>query len=126
MIIFVDTTFWASFTLVYSEFAANDGNTGMQGQKGYRLKESSFTPKTPTQKQKDPGQRARVPQASGSSNSVDCSDEVADTIAYKIAEAEAKSFLAAEAVKEAEKVISMHEEAQALLRLTEEIYERCK
>ncbi|XP_020264146.1 single myb histone 4-like [Asparagus officinalis] len=94
-----------------------------KGQKGYRLKDSTSATKTPTPKQKDPSQRSRVVQSS--SNSADSVGEAADTIAYKIAESEAKSFLASEAVKEAERIASMHEEAQSLLKLTEEIYERC-
>ncbi|ONK69204.1 uncharacterized protein A4U43_C05F20430 [Asparagus officinalis] len=95
----------------------------IEGQKGYRLKDSTSATKTPTPKQKDPSQRSRVVQSS--SNSADSVGEAADTIAYKIAESEAKSFLASEAVKEAERIASMHEEAQSLLKLTEEIYERC-
>ncbi|THU72121.1 hypothetical protein C4D60_Mb04t08770 [Musa balbisiana] len=64
-------------------------------QKGYRLKESSFAIKTPTPKQKDPANRARV--HSGSAYSIDSIEEAAITAAYKIADSEAKSFLASEA-----------------------------
>lgn len=97
-----------------------------KGQKGYKLKEPNLGVKTPTPKQKDPANRSRLLQGTGLGNSADWVEESSDTIAYKIAEAEAKSFLASEAVKEAEKILSMQEEAESLLLLTEEILERCK
>jgi myb proto-oncogene protein len=46
--------------------------------------------------------------------------------AYKIAEAENKSFVAAEAVKEAERVAKMAEDADAMVELSKEIYDRCQ
>lgn len=98
----------------------------MQGPKGYRPRESTFATKTPMPRQKDPTQRSRLLQSSGLSNAANRSGEAFDTIAYKIAEAEAKSFLASEAVKEAEKILGMQEEAESMLLLTQEIYERCK
>ncbi|XP_071742398.1 telomere repeat-binding factor 4-like [Rutidosis leptorrhynchoides] len=52
-------------------------------------------------------------------------EEAAVAAAYKVAEAENKLFVAAEAVKEAERVSRMAEEAEAFLHLVEEIYERC-
>nr|XP_043624199.1 telomere repeat-binding factor 4-like [Erigeron canadensis] len=52
-------------------------------------------------------------------------EEAAVAAAYKVAEAENKSFVAAEAVKEAERVSRMAEEAEAFLQLAKEIYERC-
>ncbi|KAK9060821.1 hypothetical protein SSX86_021527 [Deinandra increscens subsp. villosa] len=52
-------------------------------------------------------------------------EEAAVAAAYKVAEAENKSFVAAEAVKEAERVSKMAEEAEAFLQLAKEIYERC-
>ncbi|CAL9755384.1 unnamed protein product [Musa acuminata subsp. burmannicoides] len=92
-------------------------------QKGYRLKESSFSIKTPTPKQKDPANHARG--HSGSAYSIDSIEEAAITAAYKIADSEAKSFLASEAVKEAEKITKMAEETESLLLLAKEIFERC-
>ncbi|RWW24725.1 hypothetical protein GW17_00010977 [Ensete ventricosum] len=94
-------------------------------QKGYRLKESCFATKTPTPKPKEHANRARVPQTSGLANSIDPMKEAAITAAYKIADAEAKSFLASEAVKEAEKISKMAEETDSLLLLAKEIFERC-
>ena len=103
------------------------GITGMQGQKGFKLKESTFTTRNPTPKRKDPAHRSKFLYSSGPGNSADRSlEEASDTIAYKIAEAEAKSFLASEAVKEAEKILSMQEEAESLVLLADEILERCK
>ncbi|CAL9768116.1 unnamed protein product [Musa acuminata subsp. burmannicoides] len=94
-------------------------------QKGYRLKESCFATKTPTPKQKELASRARVPQTSGPANSIDPMKEATITAAYKIADSEAKSFLASEAVKEAEKISKMAEETDSLLLLAKEIFERC-
>lgn len=48
------------------------------------------------------------------------------TAAYKIAEAEAKSFLASEAVKEAERISRIAEETDSMLQLAKEIFEQCK
>ena len=114
-------------TLFYHGLANVFGITGMQGQKGYKLKESTFAIKTPIPKQKNPAHRSKLRHSSGPCNSANRSiEEAADTIAYKIAEAEAKSFLASEAVKEAEKILSMQEEAESLVLLADEILERCK
>lgn len=55
----------------------------------------------------------------------DTLEEAAVGAAYKVAEAENKSFVAAEAVKEAERVSRMAEEAEAFLHLAKEIYDRC-
>ncbi|GKC44939.1 hypothetical protein Tco_1062661 [Tanacetum coccineum] len=52
-------------------------------------------------------------------------EEAAVAAAYKVAEAENKSFVAAEAVKELERVTRMAEEAEAFLQLVQQIYERC-
>ncbi|URE28548.1 single myb histone [Musa troglodytarum] len=93
-------------------------------QKGYRLKESCFATKTPTPKEKELASRARAPQTSGPANSIDPMKEAAITAAYKIADSEAKSFLASEAVKEAEKISKMAEETDSLLLLAKEIFER--
>ncbi|KAG1367647.1 single myb histone 4 [Cocos nucifera] len=93
-------------------------------QKGYRLKDSSSAAKTPTLKQKDPANRSKLPQIV-SCNSLNPIEDAAITAAYKIADAEAKSFLASEAVKEAEKISKMAEETDSLLLLAKEIFERC-
>ena len=53
-------------------------------------------------------------------------EDAAVAAAYKVAEAENKSFVAAEAVKELERVTRMAEEAEAFLQLVQQIYERCK
>ncbi|KAG6484062.1 single myb histone 4-like [Zingiber officinale] len=94
-------------------------------QKGYRLKDSSFATKTPIPKPKDPVNRTRVPQNTSSAKAMDPIEEAAITAAYKIADSEAKSFLASEAVKEAEKIAQMAEETDSLLLLAKEIFERC-
>lgn len=45
--------------------------------------------------------------------------------AYKIADAENKSFVAAEAVKELERLSEMAEEAESTLQVAAEILEKC-
>lgn len=75
--------------------------------------------KTPTPKQKDV--RLRPPRNS----TREIVEEASMTAAYRIAEAENKSFLAAEAFKEAERVSKMAEDTDAMLQLVKEIYERC-
>lgn len=90
------------------------------------MKDSSFATRTPTLKQKDSASRARVLPNSSSANSTDPIEEAAITAAYKIADSEAKSFLASEAVKEAEKIAKMAEETDSLLLLAKEIFERRK
>lgn len=52
-------------------------------------------------------------------------EEAAKTAAYKVVEAENKSFVAAEAVKEAERISRMAEETDTILQLAKEIFERC-
>jgi hypothetical protein len=55
----------------------------------------------------------------------DTVEEAAEAAAYKIAEAENKSFMAAEAVKEAERISEMADETDSLLQLAKEIFEQC-
>jgi myb proto-oncogene protein len=55
----------------------------------------------------------------------DTVEEAAEAAAYKIAEAENKSFVAAEAVKEAERISEIAEDADSLLQLAKEIFEKC-
>lgn len=82
-------------------------------------KDTSMGVKTPTPKQKDV--RLRPPRNS----TREIVEEASMTAAYRIAEAENKSFLAAEAFKEAERVSKMAEDTDAMLQLVKEIYERC-
>ncbi|CAJ1950903.1 unnamed protein product [Sphenostylis stenocarpa] len=51
--------------------------------------------------------------------------EAADTAAYRVADAESKSYLAAEAVKEAEKISLLVEHSDSMLQLAKDIYEQC-
>lgn len=98
--------------------------TNLQVQNCYRIsKDASLGTKTPTPKQKDV--RPRQSQNSGllSSKTV---EEAAKAAAYNVAEAENKSFLAAEAVKEAERVSKLAEDTDSTLQLVKEIYEQCK
>ncbi|XP_068648197.1 single myb histone 4-like [Aristolochia californica] len=92
---------------------------------GYKLKDSSFATKTPTLKQKDLVQRSRPPQTSSFNRAADAAEEASMTAAYKIADAEAKSYLASQAVKEAERVSRMAEETDSLLQIAKEIFDQC-
>lgn len=80
--------------------------------------------KTPTPKQKDV--RLRLLQNSALTTLGETVEEASITAAYRIAEAENKSFLAAEAVKEAERVSKMAEDTDVMLQLVKDIYEKCK
>ncbi|XP_022751741.1 telomere repeat-binding factor 4-like [Durio zibethinus] len=85
-------------------------------------KDETFGTKTPTPKQK--GMRLKHSHNSGRIT-CDAVEDASVTAAYLIAEAENKSFVAAEAVKEAERVSKMAEDMDSLLRLAEEIFETC-
>lgn len=52
-------------------------------------------------------------------------EEAAKTAAFKVVEAEDKSCMAAEAVKELEKFTKMAEETDSILQLAKEIFDRC-
>ncbi|XVF26992.1 hypothetical protein REPUB_Repub14bG0068400 [Reevesia pubescens] len=84
-------------------------------------KDALMGTKTPTPKQKD----IRLRQNFGAMSSGETVEEAAITAAYKVAEAENKSFLAAEAVKEAERISKMAEDTDSMLQLVKEIYEQC-
>ncbi|XP_059638450.1 single myb histone 4-like isoform X3 [Cornus florida] len=90
----------------------------------YKIKkDAALGAKTPIPKQKD-----IRPKLSHISGVIICSEtvqEAATTAAYKIADAENKSFVAAEAVKEAERVSRMAEDTESLLQLVKEIYGQC-
>lgn len=55
----------------------------------------------------------------------DTVEEAASSAAFRIAEAENKSFVAAEAVKEAERVAMMAEEMEALLQFATDCFDQC-
>ncbi|KAK9142297.1 hypothetical protein Syun_011697 [Stephania yunnanensis] len=87
----------------------------------YKIKkDTSFGTKTPTPKQKEVRPR-QPPQNS----LVDAMEEAAATAAYKIADAENKAFLAAETVKDSERVAKMAVDSDSILRLFKEVLERC-
>lgn len=96
----------------------------VQVQNCYKIKrDPTFGTKTPTPKQKD--LRPRQSQSIDYVASIETVEEAAVAAAYKIAEAENKSFVAAEAVKEAERVAKMAEETEVMLQLALEIFEKC-
>ncbi|EXB29696.1 Histone H1 [Morus notabilis] len=83
---------------------------------GYKLKkEALLGSKTPTPKQEDI--RPQQLQNFVLTTSVKKLKEISDTAAYKVADAENKSFLAAEAMKEAERILKMAEETESILHL---------
>ncbi|KAJ8766694.1 hypothetical protein K2173_004518 [Erythroxylum novogranatense] len=90
----------------------------------YRIKKtSSFATKTPSPKRKE--LQSRQLDITGFSKSEDTFEEAAAAAAYRVADAENKSFVAAEAVKEAERVSRIAEEADSLVEVAKEIIERC-
>ncbi|KAG5008611.1 hypothetical protein AAZX31_07G006400 [Glycine max] len=94
---------------------------------GYKVKkEASSGTKSPSPKAKDvrPPQPQRQSPASLFMTN-DTLKEAADTAAYRVADAESKSYLAAEAVKEAEKISLLVEHSDSMLQLAKDIYEQC-
>ena len=86
----------------------------------YKIKkEAPMVTKPPSPKQKD----VRPQRQSSTSN--DLLKQAADTAACIIADAENKSYLAADAFKETEKYSRMDEENDAMLLLAEQLYEQC-
>lgn len=128
--------FFAIFSFVYrtSNICFNFSWIGFHGflyatlqvQNCYKVrKDNSLAVKTPTPKQKDV--RPRIPQYMGGlMPSGETVEDVARAAAYKVADAENKSFLAAEAVKEAERVAKMAEDTDSMLQMIKDVYEQCK
>nr|ACU24534.1 unknown [Glycine max] len=96
-------------------------------QNGYKVKkEASSGTKSPSPKPKDV--RPPQPQQQSPASVLMTNDtikEAADTAAYRVADAESKSYLAAEAVKEAEKISLLVEHSDSMLQLAKDIYEQC-
>ncbi|KAL2337928.1 hypothetical protein Fmac_012374 [Flemingia macrophylla] len=92
----------------------------------YKIKkDSSVGPKSPAPKPKDvrpPQQQSPASVLMASKESI---KEAADTAAYRVADAESKSYLAAEAVREAEKISLLVEDCDSMLQLAKDIYEQC-
>ncbi|PIN22958.1 hypothetical protein CDL12_04310 [Handroanthus impetiginosus] len=90
-------------------------------QKCYKLKEGAvLDTKSPAARQKDA--QPRPVQIIGYIG--DTVEEAAVSAAYKIAEAENKSFVAAESVKEAERVSTMAEQMESLLQFAIDCFEQ--
>ncbi|EXB38880.1 Histone H1 [Morus notabilis] len=85
-------------------------------------KDASFGTKTPVPKVENKPRQFQNSTYRAPNDSV---EEAAIAAAYKIAEAENKSFVAAEAVKEAERISEMAEETGSVLQLAKEIFEKC-
>lgn len=91
-------------------------------QDGYKIrKETPSGTKIPTPKPKDIGPRPLQNSVLIAKNLKD----VSDTAAYKVADAENKSFLAAEAIKEAERILKITEDTETILQLMKDIHEQC-
>ncbi|XP_027334457.1 telomere repeat-binding factor 4 isoform X2 [Abrus precatorius] len=92
----------------------------------YKIKkETSEGTKSPVPKQKDVRPPQRQSPASGFISSNETIREAADAAAYRVADAESKSYLAAEAIKEAERIAWLAEDNDSMLQLAKEIYEQC-
>ena len=92
----------------------------LQVQNCYKIKDPSLGTKTPAPKPKDV-----LPRQQHAAAPFETVKDVADSAAYRVAEAENKSFLAAEAVKEADRISKLAEDAESMLQLVKEIYEQC-
>ncbi|KAE9585930.1 putative transcription factor MYB-HB-like family [Lupinus albus] len=93
-------------------------------QNGYRMKEAPSGTKSPSP---SPKPKDAWPRQSPASSFVSCSEtvrEAAATAAYRIAEAENKAFLAAEAFKEVDRLSQMAEDNEVVLRLVTQMYEQ--
>lgn len=96
----------------------------MQVQNCYKIiKDTELGTKTPSPKQKDV--RPRQSLSSGLMTTSETVDDAANAAAYRVADAENKAYMAAEAVKEAERISKMAEDADSMLQLVKDIYERC-
>lgn len=96
----------------------------LQVQNCFKVKEdASLGTKTPNPKQKDT--RPKLLHSTNDLSPADTVQEAAAAAAGQVADAENKSFVAAEAVKEAERVSRMAEDTDSLLQLAKEILERC-
>lgn len=89
----------------------------------YRIKKDILEgSKSPIPKPKDVQPR----QVQSIGYFADTLEEATVSAAYTIAEAENKSFVVAEAVKESERVSRMSEDADSMLQLALEIFDRSK
>lgn len=96
----------------------------MQVQNCYKIrKQTLFGTKIPSPKQKDVKPRQSL--KSGLMITSETVDDAANAAAYRVADAENKAYMAAEAVKEAERISKMAEDTDSMLQLVKEIYERC-
>lgn len=97
----------------------------MQVQNFFKIKkETTLGTKTPNPKQKDVKPRQSL--NSGLMTTSETVDDAANAAAYRVADAENKAYMAAEAVKEAERISKMAENTDSMLQLVKEIHERCK
>ncbi|XP_045799959.1 telomere repeat-binding factor 4-like [Trifolium pratense] len=96
-------------------------------QNGYKLKDTAIETK-PADDTKPPAPKEEMdpPVSINTSAYDDAMREAAETVAIRIAEAEHRSFLAAAAVKEAERYAKFDEENDAMLKFAEELLEKCK
>eukprot|EP00262_Sarcandra_glabra_P020566 TRINITY_DN8250_c0_g1_i1.p1 TRINITY_DN8250_c0_g1~~TRINITY_DN8250_c0_g1_i1.p1 ORF type:complete len:294 (-),score=51.80 TRINITY_DN8250_c0_g1_i1:151-1032(-) len=93
-------------------------------QNAYKLKDPSFATRTPP-KQKDPIHRMKQPQSNGFGSGRETVEVAGATAAYKVSDAEAKAFLASEAVKEVERILNLADESECMLQLAKDIFDRC-
>ncbi|XP_071901333.1 telomere repeat-binding factor 4-like [Coffea arabica] len=89
----------------------------------FKMKDAASGAKTPMPKKKDVC--SRPSQNFGSVTSIEKLKDAAINAAYRIAEAENKSFVAAEAVREYERAVNVAEDTDSALLLVKDIYDRC-
>ncbi|OIW03766.1 hypothetical protein TanjilG_30042 [Lupinus angustifolius] len=94
-------------------------------QNGYIIKKDA--PSVTKSPSPSPKPKDAWPRQSSASSILSCSEtarEAAATAAYRIAEAENKAFLAAEAFKEVDRLSQMAEDNEIVLRLATQMYEQ--
>ncbi|KAH9610330.1 hypothetical protein KSS87_017170 [Heliosperma pusillum] len=117
-----DGVFQLSHVLTESlKHAIRDGV--FQVENCYRLKKNPVV-ETNASNRKDVRPRQIIIPAQSRIN--ESLEEAAKTAAYKVAEAEEKTYFAALSVREAERLSKLQEESDAMLQLAQEIYDTCK
>lgn len=95
----------------------------MQVQNCYRIKKDALPgTNAPTPQQKEIRPRLSQPTSAGADTELGA----AKSAAYKIAVAENKEFVAAEAGKESERVSKMAEDTNSVLHFAQDILDKCK
>lgn len=95
-------------------------------QNGYKIKDTSVGVKSADDSKPPAPKEMDLPGSSNNFAYDDAIKEASETLACRLADAENKSFLATAAVMETERYAKFREENDAMLKIAEEIYAKCK